>query len=227
MVLLSKEYLNTTCHIHAPNNMMIGIGKINVIKDNYIIVTNTSEGFPPLRFLSYVKVTLNNPIAGYKVILASVSDSESTALRLGNLNLLTDDEKRGYFRVHTTIPTKIFLSNSSLEVEKQNVASQTNSADNSIPFIDVTIKDMSLGGVMIESDAFLQLGQKLVVEIIVRNKPEFLLLSVKRRNRDESDENSLFQYGCNFIEKSNKKLDELCRLILEIQSQIIQKIKNA
>ncbi|MFZ2538587.1 MAG: PilZ domain-containing protein [Oscillospiraceae bacterium] len=226
MIIVSKEYLNTTCHIHAPNNMMIGMGKIIVIEDNYIVVSNTSEGFPPLRFLSYVKLTFNSPAAGYKVILASVSDSQNTAIRLGNLNLLTDDEKRGYFRVHITTPTKIFLCGSSLEVEKQNVSSQANPENEAIPFIDVTIKDMSLGGILIESDAFLQLGQRVVVEIVTRKKSEFLLLSVKRRYRDECDENSLYQYGCNFIEKSNKKLDELCRLILEVQSQVIQKIKN-
>ncbi|MEG0692383.1 MAG: PilZ domain-containing protein [Oscillospiraceae bacterium] len=225
MVILSKEYLYTTCHIHAPNNMMIGFGKISAVADDHIIISNTAEGFPILRFLSYVKITLLNSVAGYKVILASVSESNSSSIRLGNLNLLTDDEKRGYFRVHVSTPAKIFLSTSSHEVEKQHSSSQTDLTD-PIPSIDVTIKDMSLGGTLVESDTFLQLGQKVVIEIITSKKSEYLLMMVKRRNRDEFDETAPYQYGCTFIEKSNKKLDQLCRHIIEIESQIIQRVKN-
>lgn len=226
MVVLSKEYLNTTCQIHAPNNMMIGVGKVTTIGENYIVLSNTSEGFPTLRFLSFVKITMKHPHAGYKVILASVSESENFQIRLGNLNLLTDDEKRGYFRIHIKMPTRIFLSGSSTDVEQELNAPDSDSQSEPIPFFDVMVKDMSLGGTLIESDAFLQIGQKIVVEIVTPRLAQLFLVTIRRRYRDELEENAPYQYGCVLTEKNNKKLDELCRFILETQSQIIHKVKN-
>lgn len=241
MVYLSKDYLDTVCQIHTVNNTIIGLGKITTIEDNYIIITSSQDNFLIQDFLSCVKITLQSPIEGYKVILGNVSESQTDSIRLSNLHLLTDNQRRDYFRVHVANSTKIFLCNSTDAVENQ-IKNQANNCEPDsenesenenkeedetlIPYINVTIKDLSLGGTFIESDAFLQIGQEIVLEIITHKGPQYLLMTVKRRQQDEMDENSLYQYGCEFNKVSNCKSDALCRLLLEIQSHIIKKVKN-
>lgn len=223
-MILAKEYLNTACQICATNNVMIGSGRITEVEDNHIIIKSATEEFPVLNFLSYVKVTVNHPSAGYKVILATVTESDVKSMRLSSLFLLTGSEKRGYFRVHISMATRLFYRDAATTKTLGDASSDV--ADSSIPSVSVVIKDLSLSGVLFECTQFLQVGQVAVVEIELAKKAEPFLISVKRRINDPYANEKLYQYGCIFNEKNPKKMDELCRLILKLQAQIIHKTKD-
>ena len=226
-MILSKKYVNTTCQIHSPNNMLIGFGKISEAEDTHVLIINKSDDFPDLEFLSFIKVTFSSAVAGYKVILANVGESTQRSIRLVNMTLLTNDEKRDYFRVHVAIPTKVFLSVSVAPVEKQCANTKIDIKQPMIPFIEVIIKDIGLGGVCIAADAYLQLGQKIIIVIVTSKCTQYIPMVVKRRTFDELLDNYPYYYGCTFVEKDNKKLDELCRHVLALQAKMIQQIKNS
>lgn len=223
-MILPKEYLNVICQICTTNNTIVGTGRITEVEDNHIIISNTSDVFPMLKFLTYVKITCNHPTAGYKVILATVTDSSLKAMRLSSLFLLTGSEKRGYFRVHVKMETKLFYRTSA-ERKALGDATSENVDDGSIPSIDVVIRDMSLSGVLFDAKEFLQVGQVAVIGIEINKKSEPFLISVKRRFSESNDKDPLYQYGCVFNEKNSKKMDELCRIILKLQADGIRKAK--
>lgn len=247
-MVLQNEYLNSLCQVQSPTNQMLCVGKIISIGENYVILGRTTEGLPPLRFLSFVKMTLKHPRAGYKVLLASVTESTEDTLRLSSMITLTADERRGYFRVRTDMPTKIYLCENPqaiLDREEDLIQSRMRKQEpksKPIPEMNATIRDLSLGGLLLECSDFLRLGQRVVVEIEMKRGVEYFLISIKRRLDDDErsrlktllpsdSDNSLwnsklYQYGCMFHEKSNIKMDELCRMILEMQAALIQKMKK-
>lgn len=236
-MLLPNEFLNTVCQLQNTSNIPIGSGKVVELAQDHMIITATSSNFPPLSFLSFVKVILNHPKAGYCVCVANVSQSDERAIRLSSIIILTTDEKRGYFRVSFDMPSHIYhvphmnlhdLSNpeDSEEMLIRDDTTPLTSAPHDIVPIDVVIKDLSLSGVLFECGEYLQIGQRVIIEIDVKSSVEFFLVVVKRRFKNELEEKSKFQYGCAINEKNSRKIDALCRLILDRQAELIQKVKR-
>lgn len=222
-MLLNKEYLNSTCQMQSSTNVILGIAKISSIGENFIILTSDKEDLPPFSFLSFVKLTLKHPTAGYKVIMGSVSESTPDQMRVSSLVLLTSREQRGYFRLHQVTTTTLYLCQ---EVAQASMA-KSGYLGNSVPAVETVasvIKDISLSGILLHSPVYLQIGQRVVVELETKSKSELFQISVRRRT--EVEDGVGYDYGCMIHETNNAKMDELCRLILEKQTFIIQKLKR-
>lgn len=243
-MVIEKEFQESLCQLQSPTNKLICVGKLAIIGENYIVLSKSSpEDFPPIKFLSFVKLTLKHKTGGYKVILASVTEANATSIRLSSMILLTNDERRGYFRLDMDEPTILYLTDqiqSIIDMHNDLIKENKTLEEVEKPlvhYIHVTIKNISLSGLLLQSDTFLQIGQRVYIEIMTKTGLELFAITVRRRvgpNETVSDimelagsqRTTAVQYGCVINEKSVKKMDKLCRTILETQAAMIQKVKK-
>lgn len=237
-MLLPSGYLNTSCQLQSTNNNILGTGRIVELEIDHMIIESTADAeFPPIAFLSFVKVILNSPSIGTHVCITNVSESTPDRLRLSNIIILTSSERRGYYRVRYNVETDIFTvpnmqlseltnPNDEEEILISNDSAVITQQPYNIQPIHVLIHDISLSGILFETSAYLQIGQRVIIELVHRGESEFYLAMVKRRFKNEMDDAANFQYGCVFNEKNVKKTDKLCRLVMDQQAKLIQRAKR-
>lgn len=222
-MLLEKEYLNSVCQMHSSTNSMLGTAKISQIGENFIVLTSDKEDLPPFNFLTFIKLTLKHPKAGYKVILGSVSESTPDRTRVSSLVMLTNDERRGYFRLHQVTLTDLYLCQD-VALAAAVKGGYLGPNQPHVEKVSGVIKNISLSGILLNSTTYLQIGQRVVVELETKKGIDLFQISIRRRIEDF--EVGGYDYGCVIHETNNTKMDDLFRFILEKQALIIQKLKR-
>lgn len=222
-MLLPKPFLNVDAVVQSPSNKMICLARISKIENDLIVLRANNLPLPLVRFMSFVKLTIKHPTAGYKVILAQINFSSAAEIHACKLSLLADDEKRGYFRVDMDAPTHIYFTDDIDLIREQKFNKKANLVRNCFG----VIKNISLSGILLECEDVIEIGEVLTVEIRTRRGVELFPISIKRRILpSEEDHRQFYECGCSFEEANDTKMDNLCSAILEKQSEIIQKMKR-
>lgn len=209
--MLSKEYNGSMCEVTSMDNKLIVTGQIRVV-DGDIEIHNNGDRMPVLNFGSRVKISLHNPQLGIQVMAGEVYLSDPTFLRLVNLQIFAEYEKRRFFRLTIDHSADLMSVSKSGETERRGGR------------IPVRVKDISLCGLQFECEKPLALGSRYRIRIALQdNLLETLDFVIRRVLPPENDKN---RYGAEFLELTAHAEQRLCSFIFNQQQKQIRRTRS-
>lgn len=206
---LAPDYINSLCEVKSMSNHLIARGKITDIDADSLKITDKAGYMDIVRYNTEVKVSIFNSKIGFKVLVGRVLTSNESDIKITNLISLAESERRNFFRVDVSSPTKMYIANSFEEAKKTE------------PEI-IIVNDISLSGMRIETGKELFENQLVWIELNIKNKTYYWECSIMRKVFYE--EVGVYHYGCQFItdESGNSNSsDALCSYIFQKQREQI------
>ena len=198
---------DTACKIYSYTSNLICIGKIDVVEDDFVIVSKTKYNFPVYPKGSSVAIVAQHNTT-HVIYKASVSTSSAYSLMLDNISILTSQNRRNFFRVNVNINTFCVVQSSYDKLT-----------------LPIFIHNISCSGLLLETSELLEIDSLLTIEIPIDKKKTFTLnVKVLRIVNIESDET--FYFGCEFIDNTKQSIDLLYSQILKFEQQMITLLLN-
>jgi len=208
MISIPVEYKDSICEIKTMENELIAIGFIRDITPEYIEVVDKFENLSLIRYETQLKITIFNSKLGIRVLIGRVYISTIEFLRIVDVINLLDYERRSFFRVETKL-----LGH--MRVTKKAQTGQALPEDPNA--IQIKIKNLSLGGALIESQYPLETGDRVTITFKLNHWEsvfECVIRRIKEVNTDQT------RYGCEFLNASPKQMNELCSYIFQRQREL-------
>lgn len=207
-MILSEQNLSRACEVLAVNGDIIATGRITEIVDKNVKVTNSVGNLPVFEGNTLVKLLIHNQENEGETFVALVYESTNESLTLTNFELLSNFEKREYFRLSMKIDTKCYIDDGTGELSEMKS-------------FKVKVKDLSLRGAFVVTNAILEENQKIYL-VLPLSETEIYKCTVMRRVEYYKS----VGYGCSFDKYTNKQEDLLCQYIFEEQRKMILKAKR-
>ena len=203
---LEKEYAESVCEIKTMDNLMMAIGKVKEVTDKYVKLYSKKKELRIMDFGEVLKVNIFNTRLGFKVIVGNVYTSTKSELSMINVSILTNKERRNFFRVDMNLDAKVIY-------RKRGPSKEA----------DVKVLDMSLSGLRFKSD--LEFSENAIVSIVLKLTPngrgigkEYTFPCKIVRIIPNEDEN-MFQYGCMYTGDNEDSSDALCSFLFKKQRE--------
>ncbi|MEM1485286.1 PilZ domain-containing protein [Oscillospiraceae bacterium PP1C4] len=213
MISIPLEYKDSICEIKTMENELIATGIIREITPDYIEIVDKFNNLSLVRYATQLKITIFNSKVGFRVIVGRVYTSTTEFLRIVDIINLLDYERRSFFRVETKLTGHMTVTEKA--ENQQELAGKTDT-------INITIKNLSLGGALIASEYPLETGDKAAIGFKLKRK-EMLFQCVVRRIKEGNADHLL--YGCEFLNASQKQINELCNYIFQRQRELLSQSK--
>ncbi len=210
MYPLSEQYQHSPCEIKTLTNELLATGILSEIRKDSVKIQNSFDILPTLHCNIPVKINIYNDSLGFKVLIGKVFLSTSEMMTITDLQSLAEFERRSFFRLKVSIPTRAFLlqeDSSPEEVETK--------------LFGVTVTDLSLSGAFITTGESLDIGQSFIMTLGLYDMEVTFRCQVQRT---EPVNDALNGYGCAFLDNSTHQFDLLCKYIFEMQRE---QIKNS
>ena len=210
---ITNEYAQSVCEIKSMENMLVAIGRIKRVTDEYIKIYNGKNELRVLNFGEELKINIFNTKLGFKVVVGKVYTSTEGELTVADVSMLTDRERRNFFRVDMELEAKVIYRDRGPSHE-----------------LDVTVLDMSLSGLRFKADHEFKEGTIVSIEVDLRidkksrSKIETFPCKIVRAIEDER-KNEL-QYGCEFTHEPDEASDSLCSFLFKKQREFLNSRKN-
>ena len=208
MLPIPKEYLRSACEVRRKNNQMIAIGFIEEITEAYVRVGIHKGGLNAGAEKEPIKINIFNSREGFRSIQGQVSSFNYDYIRLADVVVLTEAERRNFFRVDITIRGIIYPDGN-------------NRNNKGIP---VDIENISLGGVLLTCSQELDQQGLFSLQVKLSHIPCLFPCQIRRVLPPE-EVGQPIRYGCAFLESSGREMDELCAFIFEKQREQLSKTK--
>lgn len=213
MAILTDDYKNSVCEIKSVHNDLLTTGRIYSISESNIeFVHPEDDKMPLIPYNTPVKVSVFNAKRGFRMLMGTVFISTDVFLRVADVQSLQDFERRGFFRMRVTIPSRIYL----LETE--------GSEDTEIQPVNVMIEDISLSGIQVSLERQLAIGETFSVEVQLFKKKMMFHCRITRVAREGKDNRHF--YGCAFFDQSERQIDDLCYDLFQLQRMEIRKRRS-
>lgn len=181
-LVTDKAYLYSICEVYDSRNNLISIGNIDEISEQFVTIQlkgkNTLE-IPPNTML---KIHVMNSKLGFQVWTGLVYLFNEYYLELFNVKYVTTQNQRISYRVQCDIPAIIEQCNTELLLSRQAISAK--------------IIDMSIGGIMIESNLSIKPNDRILVEFHLFDVSIKIQCIVMRRI---SKNYPILYYGCSFL----------------------------
>ncbi len=200
-LVLGKELEGCKCEIAAMNNALLGVGTVEHIDEEQLIIANNGQTPIRVRTNDIVKITLTTP-SGLQVLVAKVYVSTPEQLKLFNATLVKARNEREFVRVPVHIETTLY--------QRQQP-------------IPVIISDISVGGLLILTQQTLIPGEHVGLEFTILNCQFQVTCRVMRAVKGNTDTNA---YGLKFRNMTNSQLDQIAEYVFHKQCEMRQTIKN-
>ncbi len=229
MLPLPQEYIGSTCELKSLDNRLIALGRI--IKIDYEALEIAAFEDEYMQLIQYrlpVKITVHN-LLGDRILVGITYLSTDRFTRLEEVKPLQDFERRGAFRVNSGVtgilsPLMTESQRQAFENKLETLPPEEAAALQEATFLQVGVVDISLTGVRLKSPRPLHEGERYHLEFKpVKNNMVFQVW-VQRIIRLPDDTQ---QYGCSFIDISQKQSDVLCRDLFTLQRQEKNRRNNA
>lgn len=204
----SQRNLLKICEILAMNGDIVATGRVSEFTDEKIKIINNVGEMALLNSGMKVKLLVHSGDSSGEIFVASVFKSTRSELYLANVEILSDLEKREYFRVSVNMNTKCYIDDGSGELDERKS-------------FKVKVRDLSLRGVLIRTCAELENNQRIFI-VLPLPKAEIFRCKVKRK----IDDNKCFCCGCEFERYSGRQEDLLCQHIFEEQRKMLSRAKS-
>ena len=212
---LAEQVLGSLCEIKTETNDLLVVARLDSIDKNdssrfNFVNANKSEALPLLAYNTAVKIISFSGKDGFVLMRGNVYISTDTLLSLVDVHSAQGYERRKYFRLNTTTTANAILQNSDEDEQ---------------PFV-VDLYDISLGGVRLGSRRTLGKNDILLTTFTLMDRKLEFCCRVCREIPDKKINPQMHQYGCEFVNFTNRQLDQLCNILFKIQRLEIQKRKR-
>ncbi|MEG0179509.1 MAG: PilZ domain-containing protein [Oscillospiraceae bacterium] len=212
------EYIGKSCELKSLMNDLLSVGTIVGMDDVEGTMDIAPQGGGFLATLPYnmpVKLVLNLPKVGFRLMLGRVYLSSGQRLRLVDIGTHQTTERRQFFRLNINITGLVtFINDNIEEIDKEPET------------LEVEIKDVSLGGVrMATRRIFVPNEEFSLTYTLIKYKAE-MMCRVCREIYMDSQRPGIHQYGCQFINVTDKMMDKLCGDLFEMQRVQVRKKKD-
>lgn len=207
MLALEERYKDSICEIKSMQNDLLSTGRIYSIGEDTIELIHPDEDkMPLLPYNTPVKISIFNARLGFKMLAGVVYISTDVFLRVSDVRMLQDFERRGFFRMNVKIPTRVYpiVEDNGEEVQP----------------MEVTLENISLSGVQISSEKTFALGDRFAMEIQLFKKKMMFHARVCRLAREDGRRQF---YGCAFYDHTDRQTDDLCYDLFQLQRLEIRK----
>ena len=193
---LGKNMLGKKCQISTLSNEVIGLGTVESITKNEIVISRTTGKNYQLNLNDIVKVSTTSGLSNFQAFIALVFFASNDFVKLFNATIIKTANDREYFRVKTDLKAV-------LRIDSQS--------------IPASIIDISAVGMMIASHHLLDNSQSVMVEFLAQNNHFMELCKVVRViNKVDSPHN----YGLAFESMTSSQSDKLVTFLFNRQSMI-------
>jgi hypothetical protein len=213
MLPISDEYLQSPCEIKDLNNELLTTATINKFVNDDIQIANEYDILPILHCNMPVKINIYNSSLGFKVLIGKVFLSTSDMMQISDLQNLAEFERRDFFRL------KVKIKSQGHTIEPED----SNSDEEEIQFFEITVTDISLGGLFILTRERLEIGQQFAICLKLY---EIDIVFRCRVQRIQNDDDTYNGYGCSFVDNSTRQFDLLCKFIFEKQREQIKILRE-
>ena len=213
MLPISDEYLQSPCEIKDLNNELLTTATINKFVNDDIQIANEYDILPILHCNMPVKINIYNSSLGFKVLIGKVFLSTSDMMQISDLQNLAEFERRDFFRL------KVKIKSQGHTIEPED----SNSYEEEIQFFEITVTDISLGGIFILTRERLEIGQQFAICLKLY---EIDIVFRCRVQRIQNDDDTYNGYGCSFVDNSTRQFDLLCKFIFEKQREQIKILRE-
>ncbi len=207
--VISKEYANSVCEIKSMSNTLVAVGKIMEVSEEYIKIASGKNELRVLNFHEEVKVNIFNTSLGFKVVVGVVFTSTPGELTISDVSILTDRERRNFFRVDMDLEAMVMF-------KKRGPVHE----------LSARVLDMSLSGLRFRVDHEFSRDDTVSVILDLRANKN------ARENRCtlpcrivrviENSEKNEIQYGCEFTGKQDDATqDALCSFLFKKQREFL------
>lgn len=215
----AEKYIGVACEIKSLMNDHLGvgiIGDVNGEADSLDIITHSGDFLITLPYNQPVKVVCHAPKIGFRLFLGRVYLSSRELMRVVDVGTQQSLERRQYFRLNTSIEAELTLPS----------INQDGTPSDEPTMLKVEIKDVSLGGLRILTRDVFETGQKFIASFALLKQEMQLGCEVCREITFENQRKGDHNYGCKFIDITDKQLDKLCGDLFELQRLEIRKKKD-
>ncbi len=231
MLVIPQEYAGSLCEIKSLTNDLLAVGRVIKIDHEALeIAGSDKDRIPLLQYRLPVKIFVINSKLDTQILVGITYLSTENFVRVEEVKPLQDFERRGAFRVYTSVPGRLYplLSEedqAALDAKLAADEPQEEDVQLADAYFEVKVMDVSLTGVRLQSAVPLQRGAKFFIEFVPLHSMMGFCLQVQRIIRPQ-DSGSI-QYGCHFIDYSERQLDGLCRELFQMQRIEKNRRRNA
>ena len=208
--ILSTDYAGSLCEIRTSDNCLLGMGKIaDVSFDDSILIEKRGDDLPCLAVNATVKVGIANFKLGSMFLTAKVYTSTDSAMKIKEIFVTSESEKRKAFRLNYSALTNIYKDNE----RPPAPALET-----------IELVNISLTGFLCKCKHELPTNDQYLLALTAKDKVLFLNFVIVR---EIDTEDKFHNYGCMFYNVDGKTEDKLLFFLQEIQREDIRKVKKS
>lgn len=217
METAAEKCIGIACELKALSNDHLGIGIIGDADDtsgNIDIIPREGDFLPTLAYNQAVKIICHAPKLGFRLFLGRVYLSSRSLMRVVDVGTQQSIERRQYFRLNTNSECEItrFAKNTGDEIEMQEFV--------------VTMLDVSLGGIRIQTRELFDARDRFVAKFVLIKQEMEMTCEICREIFQDNLKRGEHQYGCKFVDVTEKQLDKICGDLFELQRIEIRKKKE-
>lgn len=212
MLPISYEYESSICEIKTKENVLLAVGMIKEISEDYIKISEKNDNSLQLITCgTEVKINIISAKNGFRALSGEIFTSTRKEMKITNVIELINRDRRNFFRVD-------------LDMEALVIFDKHNDSDFSDK-IPVIIKDMSLCGLRIEVNYDIEADSVAMVELVLKGKTLCYQCRIIRLiNRDDSN---LSQYGCEFLFNKYDDRDAIWSYLFQKQSEQLRQKRQS
>lgn len=211
MLPVSEQYVSFPCEIKSMNGDPILYGFISRIADEEMEISGNGDRLPIVHCNTIVKLNLYHRTLGFKALVGKVYLSTEKLIRVVNLQLAADYEKRNFFRV------RVCLECSVMPVSKN----EGNNGNRRV--YSAVMENLSLGGLLFSCGEKLETGEALIVCLNLYDADLSLPCKIIRRSGSPGTQ---WKYGCEFLDNTGRQFDVICKYLFDCQRDQIRMIKQ-
>lgn len=220
----SQSYVSSACEIKTINNELFATGYISEVNEDQVTIRDRYGQLPISEYGRIVKVCVYNYQLGFRVLVGKVYTSTNDFIQVVEVIPLIEYERRNFFRVSVNIPGTVRRRASDAEEEEQELFPGIIPPTVDVTPHQVVIRDISLGGVLVETREDFGEGEKLRVSFKMRQTDAHFKCVSRRKITPEGE--SILRIGCEFEALNNALSSELCAFIFQKQREQIDKRKQ-
>lgn len=203
MFVVNYKYEGAACEIKTLDNREIAVGVLKRSFDDCILIRSdvplaVVQGFVE----TTVKVEMRHGTLATLSIIGKLDISKMGDLKLTNIELLSENNQREYYRVLIKRSEQMNL------LDKSGMVTMRFKTD---------IIDMSLGGAMIESPLQLPIGREANLEILLENNTPFTINGkIVRKIPSPNNKN---RYGVKFCNMDSNGIIAIGMYLFKVQEE--------
>lgn len=220
MLALPRGYLSSLCEVKSLTNELLALGRVAKIDNDALeIAAGEDERMPLLQYRTPAKLFVHNSRLGSQVLVGITYLSTEVFARFEEVKPLQDFERRGAFRVNLLVPGHLYpLWSDAQQADFDKRVADASPEDAQVlldaTHTEVKLLDISLTGLRLSSAKKLRVGDRYYIEFVALETPMHFGIQVQRIINTPT---GAVQYGCTYVDFTERQLDLLCRDLFQLQ----------